>query len=111
MFRPDTVRDFARLYLADASPRHASPLFADLGGMPPLLLQVGSSELLLDDARRVHEKVRAAGGASTVQIFDGVFHVWQMLDGLVPEARVALQQAAAFMNVRGGLGGPSRPPS
>jgi acetyl esterase/lipase len=100
MFRPDNVRDFARLYLGEASPRHpyASPLFAHLGGLPPLLLQVGSSEILLDDARRVHDKVRAAGGASTVQIFDGVFHVWQMLDGLVPEARVALRQAAAFMN-------------
>jgi len=130
MLHPDNVRDFARLYLADASPRHpyASPLFADLGGLPPLLMQVGSSELLLDDARRVHDKIRAAGGASTVQIFDGVFHVWQMLDGLVPEARVALRQAAAFMNDPvsemtraptepgpeerpGGLGGPSRPPS
>jgi len=60
-------------------------------------LQVGSIELLLDDARRVDDKVRSAGGVSRLEIFGGVAHVWQMLDGLVPEARVALRQAAAFM--------------
>lgn len=62
------------------------------------MLQVASSELLLDDARRVHDKVRSAGGISRLEVFDDVFHGWQMLDGLMPEARVALRQAAAFVN-------------
>ena len=75
----------------------ASPVFADLGGLPPLLLQVGSTELLLDDARRVHHKILKAGGSSRLEIFDDVFHCWQMLDGLVPEARAALRQAADFI--------------
>lgn len=99
MFRPENVSAFARAYLGDASARdpYASPLFADLARLPPLLLQVGSTELLLDDARRVHEKVRRAGGACRLDVFDGLFHVWQMLDGIVPEARVALRQAAAFI--------------
>jgi acetyl esterase/lipase len=99
-FRPDNFREFARAYLADTSPLdpHASPVFADLGRLPPLLLQVGSTELLLDDARRVHDRVRNAGGMSTCEVFDKVAHGWQMLDGFVPEARVALQQAAAFVN-------------
>jgi acetyl esterase/lipase len=100
MFRPENIAAFARIYLGDAAPRdpYASPVFADLGGLPPLLLQVGSSELLLDDARRVHDGIRGAAGASTLQVFDGVFHVWHMLDGFLPEARVALQQAAEFLN-------------
>lgn len=99
-FRPRNIAEFARAYLGGASPLnpYASPVFADLGGLPPLLLQVGSTELLLDDARRVHDKVRSAGGVSRLEVFDDMFHVWQMLDGLMPEARVALQQAATFMN-------------
>jgi acetyl esterase/lipase len=57
-----------------------------------------SGESLLDDSRRIHDAIRAAGGHSTLEIFDGVFHVWHMLDGLIPESRQALRRAAAFMN-------------
>jgi monoterpene epsilon-lactone hydrolase len=60
-------------------------------------LQVGSTELLLDDARRVHERVLAAGGDSRLSVYDDVHHVWQMLTPLVPEARTALGEAAAFI--------------
>ena len=100
MFRTPNIAEFARAYLdSDTSPRdaYASPLFADLSGLPPLLLQVGSNELLLDDARGVDERVRAAGGASRLEVYADVFHCWQMTDGLVPEARAALRQAAAFI--------------
>ena len=98
-FRPENMDAFARAYLGSASSRdpYASPVFADLGRLPPILLQVASNELLLDDARRVHDKIRGAGGASTLEVFDDLFHVWQMLDGFMPEARVALRQAAAFV--------------
>jgi monoterpene epsilon-lactone hydrolase len=112
MLHPENITDFARAYLGAASPRHpyASPLFGDLGGLPPLLLQVASSEVLLDDACRVHDKVRAAGGVSRLDVVDGVFHAWQMLDGLMPEAGLALRQAAAFMNEPAGrLGSGARP--
>jgi len=87
------------VYLRDASPLNpeASPLFADLSGLPPLLIQVGSTELLLDDARGVHEKALAAGGASRLEIYDDVVHAWQMLDGIVPEASAALDDAANFI--------------
>jgi acetyl esterase/lipase len=102
LFRPRTIEEFAAAYLGDGSPKHpyASPLFAELGGLPPVLLQVASTELLLDDARRVHERIGRAGGVSRLEIFDGVFHGWHMLDGLVPEAGRALDQAAAFMTER-----------
>jgi acetyl esterase/lipase len=99
-FRPDNFPAFARIYLGTASPMHpyASPLFADLRGLPPLLIQVSSSELLLDDSRRLHDRVIAAGGRSTLDVFDDLVHAWQMGDGLVPEARIALERVAAFLD-------------
>ena len=103
MFHYQNAIDFAAVYLGEAAPTlpAASPVYADLSGLPPLLLQVGSTEILLDDARRVHEQVQRAGGSSTLQVFDDVFHVWQMLDGIVPEARVALRDAATFIRTNG----------
>jgi monoterpene epsilon-lactone hydrolase len=99
MFYPENIPEFAAAYLNDASPLDpfASPVFADLKGLPPLLLQVSSTELLLDDASRVHHKIQATGGISRLEIYDDVFHVWQMLDGIVPEAGVAMRQATAFI--------------
>ncbi|HEV8616290.1 MAG TPA: alpha/beta hydrolase [Methylomirabilota bacterium] len=100
VLRPENMAAFAHTYLGAASPTdpYASPLFADLGGLPPILLQVASTELLLDDARRVDDKLRRAGGTSRLEIYADMFHVWQMLDGFVPESRLALQRAAAFLN-------------
>jgi acetyl esterase/lipase len=100
VFRPRNIPDFARAYLGPASALnpYASPVYADLRGLPPLLLQVESTELLLDDARRVHDKVREAGGVSRLNVVDGVFHVWQMFDGFMPEATHAVDQASAFIN-------------
>ena len=99
MFRPENIPTFASAYLGGMPPDdpRASPVYADLRGLPPLLLQVGSTELLLDDARRVHERVLAAGGDSRLSVYVDVHHVWQMLTPLVPEARAALGEAAAFM--------------
>jgi len=53
--------------------------------------------VLLDDSCRVHEAVRRAGGRSTLQVTAGVFHVWQMLDSFLPEARHALVRVAEFV--------------
>lgn len=99
MFRTGNIAEFAAAYLGAQSPYepYASPAHADLSGLPPLLLQVGSTELLLDDTRRVHDKVQQAGGSSSLEVYEDVFHCWQMLDGIVPEARTALQHAAAFI--------------
>lgn len=100
MFRSGNIAAFAAVFLGDASPREpaASPLFADLGGLPPLLFQVGSTELLFDDARATHEKVLAAGGSSRLDVADDMTHGWHMLDGVVPEATAALDAAARFLS-------------
>ncbi len=99
MFRTENLADFAAVYLggAPADAPAASPVYAALGGLPPVLLHVGSTEILLDDARRVDARVRAAGGASRLVVFDDVPHCWQMLVPFVPEATASLRAAAAFV--------------
>lgn len=100
MFRFANLEDFSHAYLGDNSagdPR-ASPLFADLSDLCPILIQVSSTEVLLDDSTRLNTKIRAAGGESRLEVYPDVIHAWQMLDGLVPEARVALTSAVAFIS-------------
>lgn len=90
------VRD---LYLAGADPAdpRASPLLADYPDPPPVLLQVGSGEALLDDSTRMADRLRAAGGEVTCDIWPDCLHVWQMADGWLPEARAALRRVGAFV--------------
>jgi acetyl esterase/lipase len=104
MFRPENMAQFAAAYLDGraATDPVASPLYAPLHALPPVLLQVGSTELLLDDARRVHEAITRTGGESRLEVYDGMFHDWQMLAGLLPEADAALRQAADFMQRNAG---------
>lgn len=91
----------AEHYLAGRNPKEplASPLFADLQGLPPLLLQVGDYEILLDDATRFAERAEAAGVGVRLEVWDEMWHVWQATSGL-PEAEDALAHIASF--VRGG---------
>lgn len=104
MFRPENVAAFAACYAASGqwTEPGASPLFGNLAGLPPLHIQVGADEILRDDAVRLHERVLAAGGASELVIVPGVFHGWQMLDGVLPEARASLRQAGRFVAGRTG---------
>ena len=99
MFRPENIADFARVYLGATSAAHpyASPLFGKLDGLPPVLFQVCADELLLDDTRRTCEAIQRAGGTALLEVTDGVFHAWQMLDGFLPEATAALDRAATFI--------------
>jgi monoterpene epsilon-lactone hydrolase len=102
MFRPENISAFAVCYAPPELWRDpgVSPVYGRADGLPPLHFQAGSGELLRDDAVRVHESVQAAGGSSELVLYDGVFHVWQMLDGLVPEAGEALARASAFIKGR-----------
>jgi len=107
MFFPEDGRTFARIYLNGASPLSplASPLFADLKGMPPMLIQVADKEFLFDDAVRLNEKAVASGVDSRLHVYPGLPHVWQMFVGLVPEARQALQEIADFVKQKLGAAG------
>lgn len=75
----------------------ASPLYGDFTKLPPLLIQVGSREVLLDDARRVRDKAQAAG--VSVEYFEGdeLIHVWPVLAPTAPESAAALDSVAAFV--------------
>ena len=99
MFRPENIAAFATCYAPPAAWHDASvsPVYGRLDGLPPLHFQVGSDELLRDDAVRLHERLQSSGGSSELVMYDGVFHVWQMLDGLVPEAAEALSRASRFV--------------
>jgi acetyl esterase/lipase len=105
MFQPDDIAVFGGLYLQGASPEspEASPVFADLRGLPPLLIQVSNKELLLDDAVRLHRKAISCGVKSTLSVFPELPHVWQILFGLIPEAGAALHEIANFIRASFGV--------
>lgn len=100
MFQPADVTTFAKVYLngAPAATADASPLFADLTGLPPLLIQASSSELLLDDALRLYQKAMCSGVASTLSVYPGLPHVWQIFTPLIPEAKTAFAEIVSFVN-------------
>lgn len=93
------LRGAARDYVGARDLRDplASPLFADLRGLPPMLIQATDREILLDDARRLEAAVRQAGGSATLELSPGLFHVWQLFAGKMPEAGHALARAGAFL--------------
>lgn len=87
-----------QMYLGGRDPRQplASPLYADLRGLPPLLIQVGSAEVLLDDSRRLAERARAAGVDVTLEVWDDLPHVFQFYPEL-PEAHQAVERIGTFI--------------
>ena len=100
MFNAPDVAPSALWYLRDNDPRNplASPLYADLSGLPPLLIHVGADEILRDDSTRLAEKARAAGVPVGIKIWPVVPHAWQLAPHLIPEARQSLREAAAFLH-------------
>jgi acetyl esterase/lipase len=99
LFYGSWVARQARFYLADTPATHplASPVYADLSGLPPLLIQVSDCEVLLDDSRRVAENAARAGVTATLRVWHGVPHGWQIFAPILPEAREALREAAEFV--------------
>lgn len=99
MFHGNRIADAARLYLGETAPTEplASPLYADLSGLPPLFIQASDSEVLLDDSTRLAEKARRAGVAVDFRAWRGLPHVWQIFATTLPEGRAALKEAAGFI--------------
>ncbi len=75
-----------------------SPVYADLSGLPPLFIQVSSSEILYDDAARIAANARAANTPCRIQVWDNMMHVFQVLAGWMPEARMAVNEIGQFVN-------------
>jgi epsilon-lactone hydrolase len=99
MIQKDYLGELAVAYLHGADPRSplASPLHADLSGLPPLLIQVGSAETLLDDAVRLAGKAGAADVPVTLEVWPEMIHVWHLFYPRVAAGRRALANAAAFI--------------
>jgi acetyl esterase/lipase len=104
MFTEAGMDYMARLYANGADLRSPliSPLYADLRGLPPVLIHVGTSEMLLSDARRMADALQKAGVNCTLKEWEGLFHVFHSAVYL-PEARVANEEIAAFVrkHIRG----------
>jgi epsilon-lactone hydrolase len=98
----DEVPRFAAYYLGGADPRqpYASPLYGDPTGLPPTLIQVGSDEVLLDDAVRMVERMRAAGCEVALEVWPRMPHVWHTFAPVLPEARDAIRRLGAFVRSR-----------
>lgn len=100
MVRASVLKLMADAYLGQADPRSptASPLFADLTGLPPLLVQVGTAELLLDDSRRLAQQAQAAGVDVTLDIWDDMIHVWHSFADMLPEGMDAVARIGQYVD-------------
>lgn len=104
LLSPELLRDFAHCYSAQhpASDGLAcpglSPLFADFSGLPPLLIQAGSEEILLDDSLRLAEQAQAAGVEVTLQIWERMQHVWHYSFRFLKDGQLAIAEIGRFVD-------------
>lgn len=99
MGQRDMLLEMARLYLGGADPRTplASPIYADLTGLPPLLIQVGTSEVLYDDATRLAERAESAGVEVVFEPWEDMIHMWHFFAHMLPEGQQAIDRIGEFI--------------
>jgi acetyl esterase/lipase len=99
MFSLASATEASGLYLKGQDPKSplASPVFADLAGLPPLLILVGEAEVLLDDSRALAERASAAGVPNELFVYADMPHVWMLHYPAYPEAAQAFDQMASFV--------------
>jgi monoterpene epsilon-lactone hydrolase len=95
----ERILTIAKIYMADKDHKAplASPIHADLTGLPPLLMQVGSIETLLDDTNELAKRAKAAGVHVEVDVWDDMPHVWHHFAPILPEAREAIGRIGEFI--------------
>ncbi|WP_454824598.1 alpha/beta hydrolase [Paraburkholderia xenovorans] len=99
MFSGPAIAPAGKIYLGDTLATHpyASPVYADLHGLPPLFIMAGSTEVLLDDSQRVADNARAAGVDCELEVWQKMPHVWPIFAPFIPEGNRALDRAAGFV--------------
>ncbi|MCB1190395.1 MAG: alpha/beta hydrolase [Leptospiraceae bacterium] len=93
------IKSYARTYLNGNHPRHylASPIYGDLKGLPPILIHVGSDEILLDDARRLYEKALESGTYAKLKVWENMIHVFQSFDAFFKDAHKSIYEIGKFL--------------
>jgi monoterpene epsilon-lactone hydrolase len=101
MLSPEAISIFASYYLGDTNPKAplASPVFADLSGLPPTLVLVGSKEVLLSDSETLVEKINTAGGDARLSVWPKMPHVFPILASVIPEGKKAVLDMADFLRI------------
>jgi epsilon-lactone hydrolase len=104
MVQKAALLGLAGTYLDGADPKHplASPLHADFKGLPPLLIQVGDAETLLDDTTRLRDKLAAAGVDASIEVWDEMIHVWHLFAPLLDKGQEAIDRIGAFVRAHTG---------
>jgi monoterpene epsilon-lactone hydrolase len=99
IMHPRCLPEFVARYVPDGQARDplVSPVFGDYTGLPPLLIQVGEHEIIRDDSVRVAAKARADGVDVTLEVWEGMFHVFQSHEPLLPEGREAIEHIASVI--------------
>ncbi len=99
MLSPQAIGKFASLYLQGADPKSplASPLFADLSGLPPTCVMVGSHEVLRSDAETLVERLEQAGSQAQLTVWPNMPHVFPVLAGIIPEGKQAIVEMGDFV--------------
>jgi len=99
MVQKDGLLKMAAAYLNGKDPRSplAAPLYADLSGLPPLLIQVGTAETLLDDSTRLAERARKSGVNVTLEPWEDMVHVWQVFAPMLDEGQQAIDKIGTFV--------------
>lgn len=102
MFKPVHIREGAKFYLGSADPKNplVSPLYADLAGLPPMLIFVSDDEALYDDSTRLHKRLQATGVSSELIVEHGLPHVWPIFHPRFPETGKTIRQSAEFIRQR-----------
>ncbi len=99
MVKKDSLVQLATIYLGGKDPRTplAAPLYADLSGLPPLLILAGTWETLLDDASRIAERARKAGVDVTYEPAEGMIHVWQLFAPILDEGKQSIERIGQYI--------------
>ncbi len=99
MLTTERLNISAQVYVGEADLKNPliSPVFADLRGLPPLFIQVGTDEILLDDSLTLAANAEKAGVMVTLKVWEGMFHVWHAMQHVMPEGREAVQEAITFI--------------
>ena len=102
MVTQDNLQSSAKQYYGKHDPKNplVSPVHANFRGLPPLLIQVGDAEILLDDATRVAKSAKAAGVQVELEVWDDMPHVWHVFAKLLPEGQQAIDKIGKFVIAR-----------